>query len=105
MGVPGFANFWAELTVFVSSLQVYPVAGVAAVSALVISALFMLRVIQKSFYGPKNERFAHLADVSLGLGLPRLILVAVLVLFGFLPFLMLDLIQSSVSPFMESLQK
>lgn len=105
MGVPGFANFWAELTVFLSSLRVYPVRGVAAISALVISALFMLRVVQKTFYGARNERFARLPDVSLGLGVPRMILVAVLLLFGFFPFLMLDLIQTSVLPFMEGLAK
>ena len=27
MGVPGFANFWAELMVFISSLKIYPAAG------------------------------------------------------------------------------
>ncbi len=103
MGVPGFANFWAELTVFVSSLKVYPVGGVFAIAALVVSALFMLRVVQRAFYGKKNERFAHLADVSFGLGIPRIILVAVLLLFGFFPSLMLDVIQASVIPFMEGL--
>jgi NADH-quinone oxidoreductase subunit M len=105
MGVPGFANFWAELTVFLSSLQVYPVRGVVAISALVVSALFMLRVVQKTFYGPGNERFAHLRDVSLALGLPRIILIAVLLLFGFFPSLMMDLIQTSVVPFMEGFPK
>ncbi len=105
MGVPGFANFWAELTVFLSSLKVYPVSAVMAVSALVISALFMLRVVQRAFYGASNERFAHLPDVSLGLGLPRIILIAVLLLFGFFPSLMLDLIQTSVFPYMEGLPK
>jgi NADH-quinone oxidoreductase subunit M len=105
MGVPGFANFWAELTVFLSSLQVYPVRGVVAISALVVSALFMLRVVQKTCYGGRNERFARLPDVSLGLGVPRIILVAVLLLFGFFPSLMLDMIQTSVFPFMEALAK
>jgi len=105
MGVPGFANFWAELTVFLSSLQVYPVRGVLAISALVVSALFMLRVIQKTFYGASNEQFAHLPDVPPGLGLPRIILVAVLLLFGFFPFMMLNLIQTSAFPFMEGLLK
>ncbi len=105
MGVPGFANFWAELTVFVASLKVYPVGGVFAIAALVVSALFMLRVVQKAFYGKKNERFAHLPDVSFGLGVPRMILVAVLLLFGFFPSLMLDVIQVSVIPFMEGLAR
>ena len=105
MGVPGFANFWAEFAVFVSSLKTYPILGVLALTSLVVSALFMLRVVQKAFYGRGNERFAHLLDVSFGLGLPRLILVGVLVLFGLFPSLMLDLIQTSVVPFMKVLPR
>jgi NADH-quinone oxidoreductase subunit M len=105
MGVPGFANFWAEFTIFISSLKTYPLRGVLAIFSLVISALFMLRVVQKTFYGPLNERFAHLPDVSFGLGLPRLILVVVLFLFGLFPSLILDLIQTSVIPFMETLPR
>jgi len=103
MGVPGMANFWAEVTVFISSLKVYPVLGILSISALVISALFMLRVVQKTFYGKKNERFAQLPDVSFGLGLPRMILVLILILFGFFPSIMMDVIRTSTIPFMAGL--
>ncbi len=81
----------------------YPVLGALAISALVVSALFMLRVIQRTFYGEKNERFTHLPDVSFGLGLPRVILVIVLILFGLFPSLMYEVIQASVIPFIEVL--
>ncbi len=103
MGVPVLAPFWAEVMVFISSLKVYPVRGVLAISALLVSALFMLRLVQRTFYGERNERFAHLPDVSFGLGIPRMILVAVLILFGLFPWLMLDLIQTSAIPLVESL--
>jgi NADH-quinone oxidoreductase subunit M len=105
MGVPGMANFWAELTVFISSLRVYPVLGILSISALVISALFMLRVVQKTFYGKKNERFAQLPDVSFGLGRPRMMLVLILILFGFFPSIMLDVIRASTIPFMAGLAR
>ena len=105
MGVPGMANFWAELTVFISSLKVYPVLGILSISALVISALFMLRVVQKTFYGKKNERFAQLPDVSFGLGLPRMMLVLILILFGFFPSIMMDVIRTSTIPFMAGLAR
>jgi NADH-quinone oxidoreductase subunit M len=103
MGVPGMANFWAELMVFISALGIYPVRGALAIAALVVSALFMLRVVQKTFYGQKNERFANLSDLSFGLGLPRMILIAVLILFGFFPRLMLDVIGASSMPFLGGL--
>ncbi|MBW1981014.1 MAG: NADH-quinone oxidoreductase subunit M [Deltaproteobacteria bacterium] len=103
IGVPCLASFWAELLVFLASFKVYPVRGALAICALVVSALFMLRVVQRTFYGEKNERFAHLPDVSFGLGLPRMILVAVIVIFGLFPSLMLDVIQTSSIPFIHGL--
>jgi NADH-quinone oxidoreductase subunit M len=105
MGVPGFASFWAEVTVFISALKVYPVLGILAICALVLSALYMLRVVQRTFYGQRNERYAQLPDVPFSLGLPRIILIAVMVLFGLFPRLMLDLIQTAVIPFMGGLAK
>ena len=103
MGVPGFANFWAEIIVFIASLRVYPIRGALAIGALVLNALFMLRVLQRAFYGPRNERFARLPDVSLGLGLPRIILIAAMVLFGLFPSLMLDVIQTAAVPLIRGL--
>jgi NADH-quinone oxidoreductase subunit M len=105
MGVPGFASFWAEVTVFLSALKAYPVLGGLAICALVLSALYMLRVVQRTFYGPPNERYADLPDVSIGFGVPRMILVATMVLFGLFPRLVLDLVQSAVIPFMGGLPR
>jgi NADH-quinone oxidoreductase subunit M len=103
IGVPCMASFWAELMVFISSFRVYPVYGTLAICGLVVSALFMLRVVQKACYGPENERFAHLPDVTLGLGIPRMILVSVILLFGLFPSLMVDMIQTASIPFISRL--
>jgi NADH-quinone oxidoreductase subunit M len=103
MGVPCLASFWGELVVFISAFKVYPLRGAAAIAALVISALFMLRVVQKTFYGPKNTQYAKLPDVSFGLGVPRMILVAVLVFFGLFPSLLFDLIETASIPFINGL--
>lgn len=105
MGVPGLASFWGEVTVLIAAFKVYPVRGAVAVLALAVSALFMLRVVQKTFYGPRNERYAQLADVSFFLGLPRMILLAVLVIFGFLPGVIFDVIQTASIPFISGLPK
>jgi NADH-quinone oxidoreductase subunit M len=101
--VPCLASFWAELTVFIAAFRVYPVYGVLAVGALVVSALFILRVVQRTCYGPPNERFAHLEDVSFELGLPRMILVTVILFFGLFPSLMFDMIQTASIPLLNGL--
>ena len=103
IGVPGLASFWGELMVFIAAFKTYPLWGILAVCALVVSALFMLRVVQRTFYGPTNEKYAHIPDVSLGLGIPRMILLAVLVIFGLFPSLMFDMIETASIPFMNGL--
>ena len=103
MGIPCLASFWGELVVFISAFKTYPFRGAAAVCALVVSALFMLRVVQKAFYGPKNESYAELPDMPFGLGIPRMILIMVLVFFGLFPSLMFDMIETASIPFMNGL--
>ena len=103
IGVPCLASFWAELLVFISAFKTYPVRGALAICALVVGALFMLRVVQRTFYGEKNERFAHIPDVPFRLGIPRMILVAVIVFFGLFPSVMLDVIQVATIPFINGL--
>ena len=103
IGVPGLASFWGELMVFIAAFRVYPVGGVLAVTALVIGALFVLRVVQKAFYGPANEKFAHLKDMPFRLGVPRMILAAVIVLFGLMPSILFDVISTASVPFIRGL--
>jgi NADH-quinone oxidoreductase subunit M len=103
IGVPCLASFWGELMVFIAAFKTYPLWGTLAVCALVVSALFMLRVVQRTFYGPKNEKYEHIPDVSIGQGLPRMILLAVLVIFGLFPSLMFDMIETASIPFMNGL--
>ncbi len=100
IGVPCLASFWGELMVFIASFKVYPVRGGLAIGALVLSALFMLRVVQKTFYGPQNEKIAHLPDIPLALSIPRIMLVTVIVLFGLFPGLLFDMIQTASIPLM-----
>jgi NADH-quinone oxidoreductase subunit M len=105
IGVPGLASFWGELMVFIAAFRTYPLWGTLAVCALVVSALFMLRVVQRTFYGPKNQQYEHIPDVSFGLALPRMILLAVLVIFGLFPSLMFDMIETASIPFMNGLPR
>ena len=105
IGVPGLASFWGELMVFIAAFKTYPLGGILAVCALVVSALFMLRVVQRTFYGPKNAKYEHIPDVSFGQSVPRIILLAVLVIFGFFPSLLFDMIETASIPFMNGLPR
>lgn len=97
MGVPGFASFWAELLVFVEALRVFPVLGVAAIAGLIFTAAYVLRVLGKAIFGPVNPNWDKLVEPTAWLATPRIILVFVLLLFGFFPSLMLDMISSATT--------
>ena len=102
-GVPGMASFWAELLVFIAAVKIYPVQGLLAIAALVVGALFALRVVQNTFFNEPNPKFVHFEDVSPFLALPRMILIGTLVLFGFFPQLMVSMIKSSIIPFLQGM--
>ena len=91
-GVPGFASFWAELLVFLGTLKTYPVLAWIVVLALVITLAYSLRAIVVAFFGEPREAHPHVADIGLFLSLPRAILVGVLLVLGFYPRLILDVI-------------
>jgi NADH-quinone oxidoreductase subunit M len=103
IGVPCLASFWAELLVFIAAFRVYPLYGSLAVGALAVSALFILRVVQQTCYGPPNQRLAHLPDIPPLLGVPRVILVSVIVFFGLFPALMVNMIQTATVAFFNGL--
>jgi len=103
IGVPCLASFWAELLVFIAAFRVYPVYALVAVSVLALNALFILRVVQKTCFGPLREPFGNLRDLSFGQGIPRMILAAVIVGFGLMPFLMYEMIQTASIPLVNSL--
>lgn len=102
MGVPGFASFWAELLVFIGAVQRFPALGVLAIAGLIVSALFMLRVFRQAFFGLANPRWAALREITPWPALPRALLVAVLVFFGFFPGAALDLIARSTAALLGS---
>jgi NADH-quinone oxidoreductase subunit M len=91
-GVPGFSSFWAELLVFLGALRTYPVLAAIVVGALTLTLAYSIRVIVVAFFGEPREAHPEVPDITAFLALPRAMLVAVLLLLGFYPRLMLDLI-------------
>ncbi|HUJ43613.1 MAG TPA: NADH-quinone oxidoreductase subunit M [Opitutaceae bacterium] len=118
MGMPGFSGFPAELTVLIGVWKASPAWVLAAVVGMLIAAAFTLRAIQLSFFGqagstgPGQSGAAGSAARS---PLPpitwperagALLLLAVTVLIGLKPDLLLDWIGPSLqSPFMQAALK
>ena len=90
IGLPGFANFWGELSVFVSLWNVSATVCILAISGIIISAIYGLRAFANVFFGPEADCVSKDAkDLSWGERLPLVILVAVLLIVGFAPNLLI----------------
>jgi NADH-quinone oxidoreductase subunit M len=94
-GLPGFANFIAELLVFFGSWNTYRWSSLAAVLGIVITAFYMLRAVRTGFFGPLNPRWAALQDATPFERIPYLILLAALLIVGCWPRFLLDIISTS----------
>ncbi len=93
-GVPGFANFVAEIMVLLGSWDHLRWQTVFAVLGLVISAVYMLKTIRFGFQGPLSVRWNQLKDAQGYLAkLPYLLLLTALIVAGCFPSLILKKIE------------
>ena len=103
IGLPGFANFWGELSIFLSLWDYSHWVTVAAVSGIVISAIYGLRAVARIFMGqPSNamtevEGEGLIQDIQMNERLPALILLLALLLIGFWPRSISDGIDAGVN--------
>ncbi|MBI3316878.1 MAG: hypothetical protein HYZ85_02590 [Candidatus Omnitrophica bacterium] len=97
LGLPGFVNFAAELLIFISAWPHYPGLVIVAIFGILITAIYLLRAVQKMLFGAFNPRWASLKDaVSFSDRFPFLLLLGTLLLFGFWPEGLLQFIRPAV---------
>ncbi len=91
-GLPGFANFVGEATVFFGAWKMFPAVTVIALwGALVIGGIYMTRTIRNVLHGPLPEKWNSLSDASNAWRkLPYALLLASLLVFGFVPKLLTE---------------
>jgi NADH-quinone oxidoreductase subunit M len=97
-GLPGFANFAGEITVFFGAWQSFRLVTILACwGALIIGAVYMLRAVRAMLHGPLPEQWTKVADAPhLWRKAPFILLLASLLIFGCFPRLLTDKIQPSV---------
>jgi NADH-quinone oxidoreductase subunit M len=96
LGLPGLSGFVAELLVFIGAFRTYPIVGVLGVFAAALTAVYILRLMAKVFFGPISERWQGLTDISRTETASALLLVAFIVVIGVWPFPWIDLIDPSI---------
>lgn len=102
LGLPGLADFVGEFLIFRGAWATLPWAAAIAAIGLIVLALLLLRMYQRIFNGPLNERWRGVADLSRFEMLTALPLLALLLVFGVYPALLLDLANGAVTALVGS---
>jgi NADH-quinone oxidoreductase subunit M len=108
LGLPGLSGFVAEMTIFVGAFQhpdvFHRVITIVAISSIVITAVYILRVIAILLLGPTtNEHFDHLTDAKWYEKVSTVTLISFVAFIGLAPFWLSSLIGGSLYPILSKI--
>jgi len=103
LGLPTTSGFAAEFLVFVGSFSSTIVPGIQvytilAVLGVVITAGYILWMLQQVFYGPALEQYNGVKDADIVERVYMFALIAVIMLVGIYPAILTDVIKLGISP-------
>ena len=104
LGLPGLAGFVSEFLCFLGGFKAWPYHTAVATLGILVTAAFFLRMIEKVFLGPLNQKWADLKDMS-ARELIAIVPLAVLTLvIGIWPRFCLDFINPTISFLADALR-
>lgn len=106
LGLPGFSGFVAEMNIFVGAFEheniYYRIATIVSVSAIVVTAVYILRVVGIMLMGPvKDDAYLGFSKVTWYERLGILLLLLPIIGIGVAPLWLSELIFESLHPFIQ----
>lgn len=106
LGLPGFSGFVAEMNIFMGAFQqdsmFYRIATIISISAIVVTAVYVLRVVGIMLMGPvKNESYNQLEATTWYEKAGIALLLIPIVGIGIAPLWLSDMIMASLQPFIQ----
>ncbi len=104
MGLPGLNGFVGEFLIFKGTfpLAAWPVS--VSVLGLLLTAIFILTILQRVFSGPLPEKWSQMPDLTLGERLALLPAMALMFALGLCPQLVLGVINSTAMQMVQQLR-
>ena len=97
LGLPGLNGFPAEFLIFKGSFPLAPRATSVSVLGLLMTAVFLLTVIQKVFSGPVNPKWEAMPDLTTTERLAVLPAIVLMFVLGLYPQLITGLVHGAVT--------
>jgi len=109
LGLPGLSGFVAEMKIFVGSFQhadtFHRVFTIVACSSIVITAVYILRVVGKILYGQvTNNNYLTLTDANWYERISTVVLIIAIAGIGLSPLWLSNMIDGSLLPIIQNLK-
>ena len=98
LGLPSMSGFVAELLIFLGTMGVHSWAAILGIFGVLLSAGYILWMIQRVFFGPENRRFAQISDVTWGELVPLVGMIGVIFAVGIYPAMVTDTFDMGIAP-------
>lgn len=101
LGLPGMSGFVAEFLVFIGTFPVWQLATILGAFGIVVTAGYLLWMLERVFMGPISEKWSHLGDARPLELFYVSVMVAVIVGIGIFPTVLTDIIKVGVVPMVQ----
>lgn len=104
LGLPGLNGFIGEFLIFKGSFPLVAWASSLAVIGLLITAIFILGIIQRVFSGPLNEKWSAFPDLTVGERIALVPAIGLMFVLGLYPQLILGVVNSTAIQMVQHLK-
>jgi NADH-quinone oxidoreductase subunit M len=104
LGLPGLNGFPGEFLIFKGSFPLTPHATSISVLGLLMTAVFLLTILQKVFSGPLSQRWAAFPDLTTAERMLLLPALALMLVLGVYPQLILSLVNGTTMQIVSQLR-
>jgi NADH-quinone oxidoreductase subunit M len=104
LGLPAMSGFVAELHVFLGSLERFEAPTVLAVTGIALSAAYILWMVRRVMFGPKDPKWVSLPDAtSWWEQVPVAAMLAIIIAVGIYPTQLVEVLEQSILPLANGL--
>ena len=103
LGLPGLNGFVGEFLIFKGVFPLTPWAAALSTIGLLVTAIFLLTLIQRVFCGPLNVRWTQMPDLTLRERLPVAVPITLMFVLGIWPQFVLGMVDATVVKMVQQL--
>jgi NADH-quinone oxidoreductase subunit M len=104
LGLPGLNGFVGEFLIFKGSFPLVTWATALSVIGLLVTAVFILGILQRVFSGPPNERWREMPDLTMIERLALVPAIGLMFVLGLYPQLVLGVINNTAIQMVKQLR-